>query len=81
MSIAILLPFKENYTSNQAGAVSLFINDIYNKSKFRTNCKIYGSTNTKNFLSNNYVNIEINKSYFKSSNITYVKDFLKIIDK
>ena len=31
MSIAILLPFKENYTSNQAGAVSLFINDIDKK--------------------------------------------------
>ena len=81
MSIAILLPFKENYTSNQAGAVSLFINDIDKKSKFRNNCKIYGSTNTKNFLSKNYVNIKINKSYFKSSNITYVKEFLKIIDK
>ena len=81
MSIAILLPFKENYTSNQAGAVSLFINDIDKKSKFRNNCKIYGSTNTKNFLSNNYINIKINKSYFKSSNLTYVKEFLKIIDK
>ena len=81
MSIAILLPFKENYSSNQAGAVSLFINDIDKKSKFRNHCKIYGSTNTKNFLSNNYVNIKINKSYFKSSNVTYVKEFLKIIDK
>ena len=27
MKISILLPYKENYTDNYAGAVSLFIND------------------------------------------------------
>ena len=45
MSIAILLPFKENYSSNLAGAVSLFINDINNKSRFKSKTTIYGSTN------------------------------------
>ena len=35
MSIAILLPFKENYSSKQAGAVSLFINDINKKSSLK----------------------------------------------
>ena len=81
MSIAILLPFKENYSSKQAGAVSLFINDINKKSFFKNQTKIYGSTNFKKFLSANYINIEIKKNYFKSSNISYVKQFLKIIDK
>lgn len=81
MSIAILLPFKENYTSNKAGAVSLFINDINNKSKFRFKTIIYGSTNEKIFLSNNYINIDIKKNYFKSSNISYVKEFLNKIKK
>ena len=45
MSIAILLPFKENYSSKQAGAVSLFINDINKKSSFKNQTTIYGSTN------------------------------------
>ena len=81
MSIAILLPFKENYSSKQAGAVSLFINDINKKSSFKNQTKIYGSTNFKKFLSANYINIEIKKNYFKSSNVSYVKQFLKIIDK
>ena len=55
MTIAILLPFKENYTSNKAGAVSLFINDINNQSKFRSKTTIFGSTNEKKFLSSNYL--------------------------
>ena len=81
MSIAILLPYKENYSSNLAGAVSLFINDINKKSKFRKDTKIFGSTNQKKILSNNYVNINVKTNYFKSSNVSYVKEFLKIISK
>jgi len=81
MSIAILLPFKENYSSNSAGAVSLFINDINNNSKFKNKTIIYGSTNNKKFLSKNYFNINIKKNIFKSSNVTYVKEFLKCINR
>ncbi len=81
MSIAILLPFKENYSSNLAGAVSLFINDINKKSRFKSKTTIYGSTDERKFLSRNYINIKIKKNFFKSSNISYVKEFLKIIKK
>ena len=81
MSIAILLPFKENYSSKLAGAVSLFINDINNKSKFKKRTTIYGSTDEKKYLSKNYINIDIKKNLFKSSNISYVKKFLEIIKK
>ena len=81
MSIAILLPFKENYSSNLAGAVSLFINDINNKSRFKQRTTIYGSTDEKKYLSKNYINIKIKKNFFKSSNITYVKEFLKKLKK
>ena len=81
MSIAILLPFKENYSSNLAGAVSLFINDINNKSRFKQRTIIYGSTDEKKYLSKNYINIKIKKNFFRSSNITYVKEFLKKIKK
>lgn len=81
MSIAILLPFKENYSSNLAGAVSLFISDINKKSKYKSETKIFGSTNKKSYLSKNYVNINIKKKIFKSSNVSYVKEFLNLIDK
>ena len=49
MSIAILLPFKENYSSKKAGAVSLFINDINKKSSFKNQTKIYDLRTSKNF--------------------------------
>ena len=29
MNISILLPYKENFVSNKAGAVSLFVNDTH----------------------------------------------------
>ena len=61
MSIAILLPFKENYSSNLAGAVSLFINDINIKSRYKEKTTIYGSTDENKYLSNNYINIKIKK--------------------
>ena len=38
MKISILLPYKENYTDNYAGAVSLFINDTTKLSKFKKTC-------------------------------------------
>ena len=62
MKISILLPYKENYSVNYAGAVSLFINDTTKLSKFKENIKIFGSTDFKSILSKNYINIELNKS-------------------
>ena len=35
MKISVLLPFKENYSPDYAGAVSLFINDTIKLSKFK----------------------------------------------
>ena len=35
MNISILLPYKENFVSNKAGAVSLFVNDITKKSIYQ----------------------------------------------
>ena len=35
MKISILLPYKENFAPNYAGAVSLFVNDITNVSFFK----------------------------------------------
>ena len=38
MKISILLPYKENFSPNYAGAVSLFVKDISKISKYK---KIY----------------------------------------
>ena len=62
MKISILLPYKENYSDNYAGAVSLSIYDTTKISKFKKNINIFGSTDFKSKLSKNYKNIELNKS-------------------
>ena len=35
MKISILLPYKENFSPEYAGAVSIFINDTLKKSKYK----------------------------------------------
>ena len=57
MKIATILPYKENYTSYGAGAVSLWIKDFMRDSKYKKNVFVFGSTNNKNYLTNNYINI------------------------
>ena len=47
MKISILLPYKENFSQKKAGAVSLFIKDITNKSRYKKNIKIFGETYDK----------------------------------
>jgi len=76
MNISILLPYKENFVSNKAGAVSLFVNDITKNSIYKKTIKIFGNTIYKNFLSNNYVNLAFDRRIFFSSNNQYVKNFL-----
>ena len=76
MNISILLPFKENYTHKNAGAVSLFVNDITNESAYKKTIMIYGSTEYKKYLSSNYKNIKFNKNLLQSSNYQYVSNFI-----
>ena len=79
MKISILLPYKENYSVNYAGAVSLFINDTTKLSKFKKNIRVYGSTDFKSKLSKNYTNIELNKSsLFQSQSRFYVNKFIEL---
>ena len=76
MNISILLPYKENFVSNYAGAVSLFVNDITKKSVYQKTTKIFGNTIYKKILSNNYVNLSFGNKIFLSSNNQYVEKFL-----
>ena len=79
MNIAILLPYKENFSKNETGAVSIFVNGINKSSKYNDNISIFGSTNFKP-LSKKYENLNFKKKFFKSSSKTYLENFLKKIE-
>ena len=76
MKISILLPYKENFSSQYAGAVSLFVNDVTKVSDYKKRIHIFGNTNSKVKLSRNYINLDFDKKIFKSNSKIYVKSFL-----
>ena len=78
MKIAILLPYKENFSKSETGAVSIFVNSINKLSKYKVNINIFGSTNFKP-LSKNYENLNFKKKFYLSSSKIYVENFLKKI--
>ena len=67
MKISILLPYKENYSKDYAGAVSIFVNGVNRYSKFKNKIKVYGNTNYPNLLSRNYINLPLKKNFFQST--------------
>lgn len=77
MKISILLPYKENYSKINAGAVSLFVKDIVVNSIFKKNILVFGSTSNKKILTKNYINIKNKNVFLRSSNSEYVKNFIK----
>ena len=44
MKISILLPYKENFSPLYPGAVSIFLNAVSKKSKYRKSITVYGRT-------------------------------------
>ena len=78
MNIAVLIPYKENYSKLNAGAVSIFVNDTIKISKFKKNIKVFGSTDSKEVL-NNYQNILFKKKFYQSSTSEFLKKFLNLI--
>ena len=79
MKISILLPYKENYSPEYAGAVSIFVCSTSKLSEFKDTITVYGNTNFKQKLSNNYTNITLSKNFlFKSQSKEYVNKFVKL---
>jgi len=77
MKISVLLPYKETFSSINAGAVSLFVKDTIKYSKYSKNSYVFGNMkNQKPFLKN-YINIELNKSLIRSNSKNYVAKFLE----
>ena len=78
MKISILLPYKENFSPDYPGAVSIYVKDTTKTSKFKNKIFIYGSTNYKRKLLKNYINLPFNKELFQSASKIYVDNFLKV---
>jgi glycosyltransferase involved in cell wall biosynthesis len=78
MKISILLPYKENFAYDSAGAVSLFVSQISCNSKYKNNITIYGETNSKKYLLSNYVDISFKKKLLQSASKNYINSFLKV---
>ena len=77
MNISILLPYKENFTENSAGAASIWVKDYLNKSKLSKRSIVYGNlkSNSKPLLKN-FQNLKIGNSFVKKIFLTQ-KNFTK----
>ena len=76
-NISILLPYKENFSPNYAGAVSLYVKDTTIKSSYEKNVKIFGNTVYKKTFPLKYVNINLDKNLLSSLGKHYVDRFIK----
>ena len=59
MKISILLPYKENFSPVYPGAVSIFLNSVIKKSKYRNFITVYGNTEYKKKYKIKYKNIDL----------------------
>ena len=76
--ISILLPYKENFSSEYAGAVSLFVRDTVKISKYKKNITIFGHTNYKKTFKLKYSNLNLGKKdVLRSQSKAYVSEFIK----
>jgi glycosyltransferase involved in cell wall biosynthesis len=80
MKISVLLPYKENFSPEYPGAVSIFLNAVTLKSKFKKFITIYGNTNFKKKYNIRYKNIEIKKKILGlgSQTSNYIDNFVKL---
>ena len=72
------MPYKENYSPNYPGAVSLFVDATTKVSKYKKNITIFGNTKFKKKLYGKYKNIELIKNnLLLSQSYIYVKRFIE----
>ena len=78
MKISILLPYKENFSPEYPGAVSLFVYETTQISKFKKDITVFGNTEYKKKFDLKYKNIELKKNIFSSQTRIYVKKFIQL---
>lgn len=80
--LAILLPFKEKYSPNDFGSVSLFVKDINELSKFKKQIKIFAHKTSNFFLGAQVVALKKNIWHiFSGKNAGHTKEFINKIRK
>ncbi len=80
MKISILLPYKENFSPLYPGAVSIFLNSVIKKSKFKKYITVFGNTDYKKRYDIKYKNIKISKKILGLGSQTskYINEFIKL---
>ena len=76
MKISILLPYKENFSPEYPGAVSLFVYETSKISKYKKNITVFGNTEFNKKFNLKYKNIDLNRDLFSSQTKLYVKKFI-----
>ena len=81
--IATILPYKENYTYSKAQAAAIWVNDFFKYSNYKNHNFIFGNTDSKDYLTKNYINVPLkNKlSKFTSTTIEYCNNFINLDQK
>jgi len=76
--IAILLPYKEKFTNDKAGAASIWVKDYLLGSKLKETTTVYGNLDKKYPpILKNYSNIDISNFSLKK-NLSYTKKFYQL---
>ena len=83
MKISILLPYKENFSPEYPGAVSIFLNGVTRISKFKKFITVYGNTNYRKKYPIRYKNITISNKLLGLGSQTskYINSFIKLENK
>ena len=83
MKISILLPYKENFSPDYPGAVSIFLSSVIKKSKYKKNITVYGNTKFKRKYKIKYKNIDLSQKLLGigSQTSAYINNFIKIENK
>ncbi len=75
--ISIILPYKEIYSENYAGAASIWVKDYVLKSKLSKDTLVYGNLENKlKPLTKNFKNLNISKNSFSKTR-EYINQFYK----
>ncbi len=78
MKIAILLPYKEDYSPRYSGAVSIHVSNTIKYSKFKKSTTVYGNTNKNRYLSKDFKNIKVSSNILFSNNKKYLEKFINL---
>jgi glycosyltransferase involved in cell wall biosynthesis len=84
MKISILLPYKENFSPEYPGAVSIFLNSVVRKSKYNSKITVFGYTSFKKTYPNiRYKNIEMSQKILGLGSQTskYISNFISLENK